>query len=98
MSRTVRVMVVVWASALAGVITLSDRVETQRAMEAVTGLAGSNGFLAEFCADPASLVNSPNSPLIPRDECDAKVLGFPAADPQLMSWTDGQVRFRGANA
>ena len=59
MGRTVRVMVVVWASALAAVIALNDdRVETQQATEAPTGFTGSNGFLAEFCANQANLVDS----------------------------------------
>ena len=74
MSRTVRVMVVVWATALAVVIGLNDdRVETQSAQsatEAPTGFGGSNGFLAEFCANQDNLVNSPNSPKIPDDECN----------------------------
>ena len=79
MSRTVRVMVVVWATALAVVIVLNDdRVETQSATEAPTGFGGSNGFLAEFCANQNNLVNSPNSPMIPDDECndDAAVEEF----------------------
>jgi CxxC motif-containing protein (DUF1111 family) len=70
MGRTIRVMVVVWASVLGGMIALGDRVETQSATEAVTGFTGSNGFLAEFCANQASLVDSPNSPMIPPDECN----------------------------
>jgi CxxC motif-containing protein (DUF1111 family) len=32
---------------------------------------GSNGFLAEFCANQPALVDSPNSPMIPDDECNA---------------------------
>ncbi len=81
MSRTVRVMVVVWATALAVVIGLNDdRVETQStsATEAPTGFGGSNGFLAEFCANQDNLVDSPNSPKIPDDECneDAAVEEF----------------------
>jgi mono/diheme cytochrome c family protein len=39
--------------------------------EAVTGFdGGSNGFAEEFCANQDSLVNSPNSPEIPDDECN----------------------------
>jgi CxxC motif-containing protein (DUF1111 family) len=71
MSGTVRVMMVVWAFALGGMIALSDRVETQSAPEAPTGFGGSNGFAAEFCANQPRLVDSPNSPLIPPDECNA---------------------------
>ena len=69
-------MVVVWASALAAAIVFNDdRVETQGAQttEAPTGFAGSNGFLAEFCSNQANLVNSPNSPMIPPDECNDDV-------------------------
>ena len=46
--------------------------------EAPTGFTGSNGFLAEFCANQAALVDSPNSPMIPDDECndDATVEEF----------------------
>jgi CxxC motif-containing protein (DUF1111 family) len=71
MSRTVRVMAVVWVSVLVGAITLSDRVETQAVTDAPTGFTGSNGFAAEFCANQAALVDSPNSPMIPDDECNA---------------------------
>jgi CxxC motif-containing protein (DUF1111 family) len=71
MSRTVRVMVVVWATVLGGVIALSDRVETQTITEAPAGF-GSNGFAAEFCANQVNLVDSPNSPLIPADECNGE--------------------------
>jgi CxxC motif-containing protein (DUF1111 family) len=71
MRGTVRVLVVVWACALAGAIVFSDRVETQTIRDAPTGF-GSNGFLAEFCANQLNLVDSPNSPLIPADECNAE--------------------------
>jgi CxxC motif-containing protein (DUF1111 family) len=38
--------------------------------EAVTGFdGGSNGFAEEFCANQRDLVNSPNSPKVPADEC-----------------------------
>jgi CxxC motif-containing protein (DUF1111 family) len=73
MSRTVRVLVVVWACALAAAIALSDRpVQTQGSItDAPTGFdGGSNGFLAEFCSNQANLVDSPNSPMIPDDECN----------------------------
>jgi CxxC motif-containing protein (DUF1111 family) len=88
MSRTVRVMVVVWASALAAVIALNDdRVETQSAAtsEAPTGFGGSNGFLAEFCANQARLVNSPNSPMIPPDECLAAVAAAEFTGPEAIA-------------
>ena len=73
MNGTVRVMVVVWVSVLSGVIALNGPVvETQSGpTEALTGF-GSNGFLDEFCANQFNLVNSPNSPPIPADECNAE--------------------------
>jgi CxxC motif-containing protein (DUF1111 family) len=64
-------MVVVWAAVLAGAILSSDRVETQSITDAPTGF-GSNGFLVEFCANQAALTDSPNSPEIPEDECNAE--------------------------
>ena len=70
MSRTVRVMMVAWACALGVAILLSDRVVESQGQEAQTGFGGSNGFLDEFCDNQAALVNSPNSPLIPADECN----------------------------
>jgi CxxC motif-containing protein (DUF1111 family) len=40
-------------------------------VEAPTGFdVSSNGFAEEFCANQASLTNSPNSPEIPADECN----------------------------
>src|SRR5262245_35584556 len=68
MSRTVRVLVGVWALGLVGVIAVSDPVETQAVTEAPAGF-GTNGFAAEFCDNQVNLVNSPNSPMIPADEC-----------------------------
>jgi CxxC motif-containing protein (DUF1111 family) len=86
MSRTVRVVVVVWAVALAGVIiTQGDRVETQGATEAVTGFGGSNGFAAEFCANQNALVDSPNSPLIPPDECNAATAAEEFTGPETVA-------------
>jgi CxxC motif-containing protein (DUF1111 family) len=88
MGRTVRVMVVVWASALAAAIALNnDQVETQsaQATEAPTGFTGSNGFLAEFCANQASLVNSPNSPMIPEDECNAAAAAGEFTGPETVA-------------
>lgn len=74
MNRTFRMVVVTWVVALSVAIALSDRtVETQTTItEAPTGFdGGSNGFLAEFCANQGSLVDSPNSPMIPADLCNA---------------------------
>ena len=72
MSRTVRVMMVAWACALGVAILLSDRVvESQGQTEAPAGFdGGTNGFLAEFCANQAALTDSPNSPTIPNNECN----------------------------
>ena len=39
---------------------------------------GSNGFAEEFCARQDELVDSPNSPKIPADECD-----FAAAEEEF---------------
>ena len=40
-------------------------------VEAPTGFdVASNGFAEEFCANQDALTNSPNSPLIPADECN----------------------------
>lgn len=71
MRRRVRVVVFLWVTALAIVIALGDRVETQGATEAPTGFElVSNGFAEEFCANQAALTDSPNSPQIPADECN----------------------------
>lgn len=88
MSRTVRVMVVVWASALAAAIVFNDdRVETQgaQATEAPTGFGGSNGFLAEFCANQANLVSSPNSPMIPPEECNDDIAAEEFTGPETIA-------------
>lgn len=37
---------------------------------APTGFTGTNGFAAQFCANQRFLVDSPNSPKIPDDECN----------------------------
>jgi CxxC motif-containing protein (DUF1111 family) len=84
-----RVGVCVSASALALVMALSARVESQSIQnafaearaggattqsivsDAPTGFdLESNGFAEEFCARQAALTDSPNSPLIPGDECN----------------------------
>ena len=71
MQGVFRVGVCVAASALALVMALGARVETQNgAIDAPAGFdTTSNGFAEEFCADQKSLANSPNSPMIDDDEC-----------------------------
>jgi len=78
-----RVGVCVSAGALALMMALSARVETQSGLteavatattavitDAPTGFdVASNGFAEEFCANQDHLVNSPNSPQIEADEC-----------------------------
>jgi CxxC motif-containing protein (DUF1111 family) len=68
-----KVGVCVSASALALVMALSARVETQSGVtDAPAGFDGlNNAFIDEFCANQEDLVNSPNSPLIDDDECNA---------------------------
>jgi CxxC motif-containing protein (DUF1111 family) len=67
-----RVGVCVSASALALVMALGARVETQSGVtDAPAGFdVVSNGFAEEFCARQNHLTNSPNSPMIDRDECN----------------------------
>ena len=67
-----RVGVCVSASALALVMALGARVETQSSVtDAPAGFdVVSNGFAEEFCARQNHLTNSPNSPMIDRDECN----------------------------
>jgi CxxC motif-containing protein (DUF1111 family) len=49
----------------------SDITSVNNATEAPAGFDGeSNGFAEEFCANQDELVNSPNSPMIPDDECN----------------------------
>ena len=43
---------------------------SQSVSNAPTGFTGSNGFAEQFCANQQTLVDSPNSPLIPDDECN----------------------------
>jgi CxxC motif-containing protein (DUF1111 family) len=51
--------------------SLTIAVEGQSIVDARTGFSlVSNGFAEEFCARQATVTNSPNSPLIPDDECD----------------------------
>jgi CxxC motif-containing protein (DUF1111 family) len=74
MTNAFRLAVAAWTVAMAAAFSFSARTaETQGGpVDAPAGFDGSsNGFLAEFCANQASLVNSPNSPMIPDEECDA---------------------------
>jgi CxxC motif-containing protein (DUF1111 family) len=68
------------ASALVVAMGFNHRAETSDSpQEAVTGFdGGSNGFAEEFCANQDRLVNSPNSPQIPDDECN-----FEAAEEEF---------------
>jgi CxxC motif-containing protein (DUF1111 family) len=61
----------VWAMpALLG-LGLADSARTSGPVEAPTGFTvTSNGHAEEFCANQEALVNSPNSPLIPDEECE----------------------------
>ena len=71
MQGVFRVGVCVAASALALVMALGARVETQSGVtDAPAGFdVASNGFAEEYCARQTALTDSPNSPAIPRDEC-----------------------------
>jgi CxxC motif-containing protein (DUF1111 family) len=73
MQGVFKVGVCVSASALALVMALSARVETQSGVtDAPAGFDGlSAAFIDEFCANQEDLVDSPNSPLIDDDECNA---------------------------
>lgn len=76
MRLLVSLVFVLFALTLVTRTTLSQTVPPT---EAPAGFDGaSNGFLAEFCANQDALVNSPNSPMIPFDECipDAAVEEF----------------------
>jgi len=74
MRGTLRVGVCVWAITLAVTIGFSDRAATQGPAPVVDAPTGfddqDNGFAEEFCEDQDALVNSPNSPMIPPDECN----------------------------
>jgi CxxC motif-containing protein (DUF1111 family) len=72
------VLIVLW---LGVVVFVADAVvDAQSASpEAPAGFDGAdNGFAAEFCANQNALVNSPNSPQIPPDECN-----FEAAEEEF---------------
>ena len=68
--NTVVVMFVFATAAFLG--SLTNAVEGQGSItDAPTGFAlVSNGFAENFCANQAALTDSPNSPLIPDDECN----------------------------
>jgi CxxC motif-containing protein (DUF1111 family) len=60
----------VWALPAMLGLGLGDTAQTAGPTEAPTGfLVQSNGFAEEFCLNQAALVHSPNSPMIPDDEC-----------------------------
>jgi CxxC motif-containing protein (DUF1111 family) len=60
----------VWALPAMLGLGLGDTAQTAGPTEAPTGfLVQSNGFAEEFCLNQDALVNSPNSPQIPDDEC-----------------------------
>jgi CxxC motif-containing protein (DUF1111 family) len=96
-----RVGVCVSASALALMMALSARVETQSSLtetavtaatavitDAPTGFdVASNGFAEEFCARQDHLSNSPNSPKIEADECDFNLAAIEFTGPETE--TDG---------
>jgi CxxC motif-containing protein (DUF1111 family) len=74
MKHTLRLAATAWIAAITIAASVSTRTaETNSGpVDAPAGFDGqSNGFLAEFCANQARLVNSPNSPMIPDDECNA---------------------------
>ena len=74
MSKKFRLAVAAWIAAMAAAVSIGSRsAETQGGpVDAPAGFDGaSNGFLAEFCQNQGPLTDSPNSPMIPADECNA---------------------------
>lgn len=56
------------------------------ATEAPTGFDGaSNGFAEEFCANQDDLVDSPNSPMIPADECNLEAAEEEFTGPETVA-------------
>jgi mono/diheme cytochrome c family protein len=54
--------------------------------EAATGFDGaSNGFVEEFCARQDELVNSPNSPKVPEDECNLETAAEEFTGPESVA-------------
>jgi CxxC motif-containing protein (DUF1111 family) len=71
--RRSKVLGVLAAWAAIGIVGIGfgDSARSDGPTEAPTGFDGrSNGFAEEFCANQRALTDSPNSPLIPADECD----------------------------
>ena len=74
-----RVIVSVAAVFVAVLIAAPGTLSQSGAPDAPTGFeVRSNGFVEEFCANQDQLVNSPNSPEIPDDECN-----FEAAEEEF---------------
>jgi CxxC motif-containing protein (DUF1111 family) len=72
-------MVTAWTAIAIVGLGSGDRVRSDGPTEAPAAFDGrSNGFAAEFCANQRALTDSPNSPLIPDDECD-----FAAAEEEF---------------
>jgi CxxC motif-containing protein (DUF1111 family) len=71
-SRSKGVLLVVWGAVAVVVLAVGNAQTSHRGpTEAPAGFDGaSNGFAEEFCARQDELVNSPNSPMIPDDECN----------------------------
>ena len=70
--KAIRLIVPVAAAASALMFAggATERARTAGPSEAPAGFdGGSNGHAEEFCANQDALVNSPNSPKIPEDEC-----------------------------
>jgi CxxC motif-containing protein (DUF1111 family) len=86
MQGVFRVGVCVAASALALVMALGARVETQNgAIDAPAGFdVASNGFAEEFCARQVALTDSPNSPMIPGVECSFDTAAEEFAGPETV--------------
>jgi CxxC motif-containing protein (DUF1111 family) len=63
-----------------------DSAQTDGPTEAPTGFDGEdNGFAAEFCARQDQLVNSPNSPKIPDDECNLEAAEEEFTGPETVA-------------
>jgi CxxC motif-containing protein (DUF1111 family) len=72
MKRPAKALLLCAAAAAMYVAALGSAVEgvEPTLKEALTSIhADSNGFAEQFCAQQKSLANSPNSPMIPADEC-----------------------------
>lgn len=70
---------VVWLAAVGLMVGAVVPARSDGPTEAPAGFDGEdNGFAAEFCARQSQLVDSPNSPMIPADECN-----FEAAEEEF---------------